>query len=73
MQDGAECSFDVLISTYELVIVDAEFLSSIHWGYVIVDEAQRLKNSSSVNICSPFCVVLQLHELEAEGGLSAGR
>ncbi|KAJ7535791.1 hypothetical protein O6H91_12G046000 [Diphasiastrum complanatum] len=40
--------FDVLLTTYELAMADTSFLSRIQWQYAIFDEAQRLKNSSSV-------------------------
>ncbi|KAL3693838.1 hypothetical protein R1sor_007489 [Riccia sorocarpa] len=40
--------FDVLLTTYELVVLDAWFLSRHRWRYCIVDEAQRLKNASTV-------------------------
>ncbi|XP_019188894.1 PREDICTED: probable helicase CHR10 isoform X2 [Ipomoea nil] len=40
--------FDVLLTTYEIALIDQEFLSQVPWHYVIIDEAQRLKNTSSV-------------------------
>lgn len=40
--------FDVLLTTYDIALVDKEFLSQIPWHYAIVDEAQRLKNPKSV-------------------------
>ncbi|KAH8488361.1 hypothetical protein H0E87_024147 [Populus deltoides] len=39
--------FDVLLTTYDIALVDQEFLSQIPWHYAIVDEAQRLKNPKS--------------------------
>ena len=36
---------DVVISTYQMVIRDAETLSNIQWCYLIVDEAHTLKNA----------------------------
>ncbi|XP_040378802.1 probable helicase CHR10 isoform X2 [Oryza brachyantha] len=43
-----ELSFDVMMTTYDIALMDQEFLSQIPWHYVVIDEAQRLKNPSSV-------------------------
>ncbi|KAJ8900142.1 hypothetical protein K2173_024782 [Erythroxylum novogranatense] len=40
--------FDVLLTTYDIALLDQDFLSQIPWHYAIIDEAQRLKNPSSV-------------------------
>ncbi|XP_010506437.1 PREDICTED: probable helicase CHR10 [Camelina sativa] len=40
--------FDVLLTTYDIALVDQDFLSQIPWQYAIIDEAQRLKNPNSV-------------------------
>ncbi|MED6198784.1 putative helicase chr10 [Stylosanthes scabra] len=40
--------FDVLLTTYEIAMMDQDFLTQIPWHYAIIDEAQRLKNPSSV-------------------------
>lgn len=40
--------FDVLLTTYDMVLADQDFLSQIAWNYAVIDEAQRLKNPSSV-------------------------
>ncbi|KAK9076488.1 hypothetical protein SSX86_004822 [Deinandra increscens subsp. villosa] len=40
--------FDVLLTTYDIALIDQDFLSQIPWHYVVIDEAQRLKNPSSV-------------------------
>lgn len=39
--------FDVLITTYEVVLKDIAVLSKIRWRALIVDEAHRLKNHRS--------------------------
>ncbi|KOM38302.1 hypothetical protein LR48_Vigan03g168400 [Vigna angularis] len=39
--------FDVLLTSYDIALVDQDFLSQIPWQYAIIDEAQRLKNPSS--------------------------
>lgn len=42
-----EWRFEVLITTYELVMKDAGVLSKVKWNYMMVDEAHRLKNCES--------------------------
>ncbi len=39
--------FHVLLTSYELISIDAACLGSVHWEVLVVDEAHRLKNSSS--------------------------
>ncbi|GMH22377.1 hypothetical protein Nepgr_024220 [Nepenthes gracilis] len=40
--------FDVLLTTYDVALIDQDFLSQFAWHYAVIDEAQRLKNPSSV-------------------------
>ncbi|KAJ8447296.1 hypothetical protein Cgig2_013073 [Carnegiea gigantea] len=40
--------FDVLLTTYDIALIDQDFLSQFPWQYAVIDEAQRLKNPSSV-------------------------
>lgn len=40
--------FDLLLTTYDIALIDQDFLSQIPWQFAIIDEAQRLKNPSSV-------------------------
>eukprot|EP01084_Bolivina_argentea_P276725 472237_1 len=42
-----EMDADVVISTYQMVIRDAETLSNLKWCYLVVDEAHTLKNAQS--------------------------
>lgn len=39
--------FHVLLTSYELVSIDAALLSSVEWAVLVVDEAHRLKNNQS--------------------------
>ncbi|XVE77163.1 hypothetical protein DITRI_Ditri13aG0039700 [Diplodiscus trichospermus] len=40
--------FNVLVTTYEFVMYDRSKLSKIDWKYIIIDEAQRMKDRESV-------------------------
>lgn len=46
--------FNVLLTTYELLLKDKTFLSSISWAVLGVDEAHRLKNDDSLLYKSLF-------------------
>uniref|UniRef100_G1P9L8 Chromodomain-helicase-DNA-binding protein 1-like n=1 Tax=Myotis lucifugus TaxID=59463 RepID=G1P9L8_MYOLU len=54
--------FHVLLTTYEISLKDAAFLRSFHWSVLVVDEAHRLKNQSSLlhKTLSEFSVVFNL-------------
>jgi chromodomain-helicase-DNA-binding protein 7 len=39
--------FNVLITTYEMVLSDSKTLKPFQWRYLVVDEAHRLKNQDS--------------------------
>ncbi|XP_007459437.1 PREDICTED: chromodomain-helicase-DNA-binding protein 1-like isoform X1 [Lipotes vexillifer] len=43
-----ESRFHVLLTTYEICLKDASFLKSFPWSVLVVDEAHRLKNQSSL-------------------------
>lgn len=40
-------NFNVLVTTYEYVISDNARLCRVNWKYIIIDEAQRLKNANA--------------------------
>ena len=39
--------FNVMLTSYEMVLKDANFMSRINWVYIIVDEGHRMKNAKS--------------------------
>ncbi|KFQ25461.1 Chromodomain-helicase-DNA-binding protein 1-like, partial [Merops nubicus] len=43
-----QSGFHVLLTTYEICLKDATFLKSFNWAALVVDEAHRLKNQSSL-------------------------
>lgn len=43
-----EASFHVVITSYQLVVSDYKYFNRIKWQYMILDEAQAIKSSSSV-------------------------
>ncbi|KAF2275166.1 helicase SWR1 [Westerdykella ornata] len=42
-----ESSFHVLVTSYQLVVKDAQYFQKIRWQYMILDEAQAIKSSES--------------------------
>ena len=42
-----EASFHLVITSYQLVITDFKYFNRIKWQYLILDEAQAIKSSSS--------------------------
>jgi SWI/SNF-related matrix-associated actin-dependent regulator of chromatin subfamily A member 2/4 len=39
--------FNCLVTTYEFVLRDATHLSKVQWKYLVIDEAQRMKDRDS--------------------------
>ncbi|KAH3757705.1 chromodomain helicase DNA binding protein [Pelomyxa schiedti] len=44
---GKQIKFTVLVTTYEMVMTDANDLARIQWQVIVVDEAHRMKNAQS--------------------------
>ncbi|CAH6719070.1 ISWI chromatin-remodeling complex ATPase Isw2p [[Candida] jaroonii] len=42
------CDFDVVISSYEIVIREKSSFKKFNWQYIIIDEAHRIKNEQSL-------------------------
>ncbi|KAJ3183436.1 putative DNA helicase ino80 [Geranomyces variabilis] len=42
-----DAPFHVAITSYQLIVTDAQYFSRIKWQYMILDEAQAIKSSSS--------------------------
>ncbi|KAJ5145923.1 Helicase C-terminal [Penicillium bovifimosum] len=42
-----DSEFHVLVTSYQLVVLDAQYFQKIKWQYMILDEAQAIKSSSS--------------------------
>ncbi|KAI0735329.1 SNF2 family N-terminal domain-containing protein [Earliella scabrosa] len=42
-----DAPFHVLITSYQLVLQDQQYFQRVKWQYMILDEAQNIKNSSS--------------------------
>ncbi|KAJ4955280.1 hypothetical protein NE237_012063 [Protea cynaroides] len=47
-QEVCAMKFNVLVTTYEFIMYDRSKLSKIDWKYIIIDEAQRMKDRESV-------------------------
>ncbi|XP_061360032.1 ATP-dependent helicase BRM [Gastrolobium bilobum] len=47
-QEVMAMKFNVLVTTYEFIMFDRSKLSKIDWKYIVIDEAQRMKDRDSV-------------------------
>ncbi|KAK9065487.1 hypothetical protein SSX86_014888 [Deinandra increscens subsp. villosa] len=47
-QEVCGMKFNVLVTTYEFVMFDKSKLSRVDWKYIVIDEAQRMKDRESV-------------------------
>lgn len=52
--------FDVLLTSYDIALMDKDFLSQTPWKYEIIDEAQRLKKIVELNDSSKVKERLQI-------------
>ena len=41
-----DASFHVVVTSYQLIIQDVKYFQRIRWHYMILDEAQAIKNTS---------------------------
>ena len=62
-----EQKFNVLITTYEYIMLDKSTLSKILWQYIIVDEGHRMKNQKS-----KFAMTLGIQYMSAHRILLTG-
>lgn len=44
---GKDLPFHVMVTSYQLVVADAAYFQKMKWQYMILDEAQAIKSSSS--------------------------
>ncbi|KAJ0242921.1 SNF2-related [Hirschfeldia incana] len=47
-QEVCAMKFNVLVTTYEFIMYDRAKLSKVDWKYIVIDEAQRMKDRESV-------------------------
>ncbi|CAI9279148.1 unnamed protein product [Lactuca saligna] len=47
-QEVCAMKFNVLVTTYEFIMFDRAKLARVDWKYIIIDEAQRMKDRESV-------------------------
>jgi len=46
-KDVQDIRFNVLVTTYEVIMKDRAVLAKIDWKYIVIDEAQRMRDRSS--------------------------
>ena len=50
--------FDVVVTSYEMVIKEKNHFKKFHWRYIIIDEAHRIKNENSILSKVLLCYLL---------------
>jgi Rad3-related DNA helicase len=45
--------WNVLVTTYEMVLADSALLKTVDWRYTVIDEAHRLKNKVPSHLTLP--------------------
>ncbi|CAN7940602.1 unnamed protein product, partial [Ixodes pacificus] len=48
LEGGQGSSFHVVVTSYQLVVQDVKYFQRIRWQYMVLDEAQAIKSTSSV-------------------------
>ncbi len=56
-------AFDVILTTYQTLVVDAHILKPIHFHYIVLDESQQIRNKNSKTFNA-------VHQLQADHRLS---
>jgi DNA helicase INO80 len=39
-----DCSFHIVITSYQIAVIDERILQRLNWSYIVLDEAQAIKN-----------------------------
>lgn len=52
-----DAPFHIIVTSYNLVVTDSVYLKSLKWQYMILDEAQAIKSSSSAR----WNILLEFH------------
>jgi SNF2 family DNA or RNA helicase len=62
-QEVQSMQFNILVTTYETIMRDRSKLSKLSWKYIIIDEAQRMKDRwdcTDANCCASAAIAAQL-------------
>lgn len=69
--------FDVVVTSYEMVIKEKNHFKKFHWRYIIIDEAHRIKNENSIlskvtQLITPSCCICCCLLIHVPVGCSLG-